>query len=188
MELSPTAYVILGFTRFVPRSGYEIKTKVEDTTRFFWTTSYGQIYPELHRLSEAGLIEGTDSSQGGRKSTAYSTTPAGEQALEEWLRRPPEVLEMRDEGLLKLFFAGAGEPEDAIAVLTEMRDQRLKAIERLREIEPMPIEAGATFPLLVLHGGIELHEHIAGWCERSIERIRKGLDLRPMTTEMKGRT
>ena len=43
-----------------PRSGYEIKAAVDDTTRFFWAASYGQIYPELKRLSEAGLVEGVD--------------------------------------------------------------------------------------------------------------------------------
>src|SRR5262245_6095980 len=60
MELSPTAYVILGMVSREPRSGYEIKGLVDDTTRFFWAASYGQIYPELKRLSTAGLIEGVD--------------------------------------------------------------------------------------------------------------------------------
>ena len=59
MELSPTAYVILGMVSREPRSGYEIKAAVDDTTRFFWAASYGQIYPELKRLSEAGLVEGS---------------------------------------------------------------------------------------------------------------------------------
>ena len=44
-----------------PKSGYEIKGLVDRSTRFFWAASYGQIYPELRRLSDAGLIEGTRS-------------------------------------------------------------------------------------------------------------------------------
>ncbi len=47
MDLSPTAYVILGMVSGEPRSGYEIKALVDNTTRFFWAASYGQIYPEL---------------------------------------------------------------------------------------------------------------------------------------------
>lgn len=43
MELSPTAYVILGMVSREPRSGYEIKALVDDSTRFFWAASYGQI-------------------------------------------------------------------------------------------------------------------------------------------------
>ena len=61
MELSPTAYVILGMVSTTPHSGYEIKALVDNSTRFFWAASYGQIYPELKRLSEAGLVEGSDS-------------------------------------------------------------------------------------------------------------------------------
>ena len=66
MELSPTARVILGFLGFEPMSGYEIKAFVDNSTRFFWAASYGQIYPALKRLAEAGLIEGEDQAHGGR--------------------------------------------------------------------------------------------------------------------------
>ena len=58
MELSATAYVILGMVSREPRSGYEIKALVDNSTRFFWAASYGQIYPELKRLSAAGLVKG----------------------------------------------------------------------------------------------------------------------------------
>ena len=58
MELGPTGYVILGMLRNEPRSGYEIKRAVDDSTRFFWAASYGQIYPELRKLATAGLVEG----------------------------------------------------------------------------------------------------------------------------------
>ena len=55
MDLNPTAYVILGMLRNEARSGYEIKRMVDRSTRFFWAASYGQIYPELRRLEDAGL-------------------------------------------------------------------------------------------------------------------------------------
>ena len=40
------------------RTGYEIKSLVDVSTRFFWAASYGQIYPELARLEELGLVKG----------------------------------------------------------------------------------------------------------------------------------
>ena len=58
MELSPTAYVILGMLGWRPMSGYEIKSIVDKSTRFFWAASYGQIYPELRRLAAAGPDRG----------------------------------------------------------------------------------------------------------------------------------
>src|ERR1700709_2182699 len=86
-QLSPTAYVILGMIRGAPRSGYEIKAVVDETTRFFWAASYGQIYPELKRLSEAGLVAGVDTPPAGRKRTTYEITADGGEALKAARRR-----------------------------------------------------------------------------------------------------
>lgn len=168
MELSPTAYVILGMVSREPRSGYEIKAAVDNTTRFFWAASYGQIYPELKRLSEVGLVEGVDASQGDRKRTRYGITADGKAELKDWLRKPPQTAEMREEGLLKLFFSGALKPAEAVETLRTMRRHRLELSERLRAMEPKILEADGDdpFPLMVLRGGIEYNDWFAGWCER----------------------
>lgn len=173
MELSPTAYVVLGLVRVNPRSGYEIKSIVDETTRFFWAASYGQIYPELRKLSEAGLVEGVDQPTGGRRRTVYSITEAGLAELRSWLERPPETFEMRDEGLLKLFFAGALPPEASVATLQAMRAHHDQGVAELRRIEPMAESAGG-FPLMVLRGGIEFGEFFADWCERMEHQIATG--------------
>ncbi len=164
--LSATAYVILGMIRKEPRSGYEIKALVDQTTRFFWAASYGQIYPELKRLSEAGLIEGIDSPTGGRRRTVYEITADGEAELKAWLRQPPETYEMREEGLLKLFFADALPREEAIEILRAMRAYRLGIAAQLRAMEPAKAEGEDPFPLIVLRGGIEFTEWFADWCDR----------------------
>jgi PadR family transcriptional regulator, regulatory protein AphA len=166
MELSATAYVILGMVSREARSGYEIKGVVDNTTRFFWAASYGQIYPELKRLAEAGLVEGTDTPTGGRRRTVYRITATGEAELRDWLRRPPETFEMREEGLLKLFFANVLPPEEAVPILRAMRAHRLAAAAQLRAMEPGAREKEDPFPLMVLRGGIEFTEWFADWCER----------------------
>jgi PadR family transcriptional regulator AphA len=171
MELSATAYVILGMVSKEARSGYEIKGVVDNTTRFFWAASYGQIYPELKRLAEAGLVAGVDSPTGGRRRTVYAITPAGEEALKDWLKRPPETFEMREEGLLKLFFANVLPAEEAVPILRAMRAHRLAAAERLRAMEPGAREKEDPFPLMVLQGGIEFTEWFADWCVRMEHRL-----------------
>lgn len=170
-QLSATAYVILGMVRKEPRSGYEIKAVVDGTTRFFWATSYGQIYPELKRLSEAGLIEGVDSPTGGRRRTVYAITADGEEELQAWLRQPPETYEMREEGLLKLFFADALPRQEAAEIVKAMRAHRLAVAEQLRAMEPMAREKEDPFPLIVLQSGIEFTEWFADWCERTEARL-----------------
>jgi PadR family transcriptional regulator AphA len=165
VDLNPTAYVILGMLRTTPRSGYEIKALVDKSTRFFWAASYGQIYPELRRLAKAGLIEGSDAPRDGRRRTVYEITAKGRKALRAWLREPPQTFETRDEGLLKLFFAAALPPQDAVKTLEAMRERSGETLAHLREVEPKAMAAGG-YPLMVLRGGIELNEWYSDWCER----------------------
>ena len=166
MELSATAYVILGFLGLGPMSGYEIKAFVDKSSRFFWAASYGQIYPELRRLAEAGLIEGKAEPQGGRRRTVYRLTAGGRNELRDWLARDPQVLELRDEGLLKLFFADAIGPEGAIEILEAKRKRHLELVETLKAIEPKAAAAPERFPHLVARYGIECHQWAADWCEQ----------------------
>ena len=171
MELSPTAYVILGMLGWRPMSGYEIKSIVDKSTRFFWAASYGQIYPELRRLSAAGLIEGKAKPHGGRQRNVYRLTRPGRAALQAWLRVEPQVYEVRDEGLLKLFFAAATDGESASATLEAMRRGHEEIVERLRSVEAEDPPSG--FPDLVQRYGIEFHEWIAEWCQRTHRVLEK---------------
>ena len=173
MELSPTGRVILGMLRDEPRSGYEIKQVVDRSTRFFWAASYGQIYPELRRLEEAGLIEGAEAPRGGRRRKVYELTRAGRRELRRWLGEEPETFELRDEGLLKLFFSGAGTPEDAARSVAAKRAVHEEKLARLREIEPDVSDLDDPHPYMVLRSGIEFCEWAIAWCERTEREIAK---------------
>jgi DNA-binding PadR family transcriptional regulator len=165
MERSPTAYVILGMLGWRPMTGYEIKSIVDKSTRFFWAVSYGQLYPELRRLSAAGLIEGEPSPQGGRKRNVYRLTAAGRKELRAWLRAEPRVYELRDEGLLKLFFASSADGKSAPGTLAAMAGDHRRIVEQLKLVEAEGPPEG--FPRLILTHGIEFHEWVADWCERT---------------------
>jgi PadR family transcriptional regulator AphA len=171
MDLSPTGYVILGLLSLEPMSGYEIKAFVDKSTRFFWAASYGQIYPQLRALADAGLIAGEAKPAGGRRRTVYSLTKEGRRALREWLAIEPDVLEMRDEGLLKLFFADAADPSAALEILASKRRHHLEKVEALRAIEPLAAAAPERFPHLVASYGIECNQWMADWCDRAAREL-----------------
>ena len=65
---------------------------------------------------------GSDEPTGSRRRTVYEITADGEQELQAWLRRPPATFELREEGLLKLFFAEAVAPDEAIEIVRGMRE------------------------------------------------------------------
>ncbi len=171
-RLSPTAYVVLGMLGLGARTGYDIKGVVDRSTRFFWAASYGQIYPELRQLEKDGLVTGKLAPTGGRKRKEYELTDAGRKALAEWAAAPPEMPELRDESLLKLFFADALPREQALEQLRMRRAGHEAFLGLLKEIDARPGD-DATFVGLVLQYGIEYAEFNIDWCKRQEQRLKE---------------
>ena len=163
--------VVLGLLAHGPRSGYDIKAVVDRSTRFFWAASYGQIYPELRRLEHDGLVEGEDSPRGGRGRRVYRLTEAGREALVEWLLGPTVTIELRDESLLRLFFADSLPAEQALQLLEGRKRGHEHYLETLRAIDARP-GTDTPFVDLVLRWGIAFNEWGAEWCRQQLERLR----------------
>jgi PadR family transcriptional regulator, phenolic acid-responsive transcriptional regulator len=163
--------VLLGLLAGRPLSGYDIKAIVDRSTRFFWAASYGQIYPELRRLESEGLIVGEDAPNGARPRRFYSLTPAGSEALEEWLLGRTVTIELRDESLLRLFFADTLPKEEALLLLEGRKYGHEQYLEALRAIDARP-GTDPPFVDLVLRWGIAFNEWGAAWCEEQLERLR----------------
>src|SRR2546430_17650938 len=96
IKLTPTARVILGFLQLGARTGYDIKQQADVSTRFFWGASYGQIYPELRRLTDAGLVRPTSQPRGGPPPPADTLPARGREAPPDRCRQPPGPLPFRD--------------------------------------------------------------------------------------------
>lgn len=138
MRERSTGHVILGILAVGgDLSGYEIRQWIVQAIGFFWSESFGQIYPELQRLSKARLIKALPGEGEGREVKRYRITPAGRSELERWLQLPPQAERPRNELLLKVFFGSvSGAPgiraflESAVAAQTARR-QGIAAAEEL---------------------------------------------------------
>lgn len=151
------------------RTGYDIKGAVDGSTRFFWAASYGQIYPELRQLEKDGLVTGKLAPTGGRKRKEYELTAAGRKALAEWAASPAAMPELRDESLLKLFFADAIPREQAVEQLRARRAGHEMFLGFLRQIAATP--SANEFARLVLQYGIDYAEFNIEWCKRQERRL-----------------
>ena len=169
MRLGGVENVILGAVSKGCRSGYAMKQLVDNATRFFWAASYGQIYPALRRLEREGLIVGVSDGSGGRARMEYTLTDEGRARLREWLLDREAGYELRDQGLLKLFFADGVERGEAVEIVRNMRADREEILTRLRAIEMRGVATG--FPALALEYGIEQHEWMIDWCRRAERRL-----------------
>jgi PadR family transcriptional regulator, regulatory protein AphA len=172
MKQTAVTPVVLGLLAMRPRSGYDIKTVVDRSTRFFWAASYGQIYPELKRLEEEGLIEGEDASNGARGRRVYTITKAGRDELRNWLLGRNVTIELRDESLLRLFFADSLPREQALGLLEARRRGHEEFLEILQAIAALPGGKDPDFVDLVLRWGIDFNEWGARWCQEQLERLQ----------------
>lgn len=173
-ELTPTGRVILGLLAMGKRTGYDIKQIVDNSTRFFWAASYGQIYPELKRLENQGLVRSRSEPTGGRARQVYEPTDAGLTALHTWLDSGHEPLfELRDEGMLKLFFSALASPPQRVANIKAMRERQERKLAALRALEAKGISGG---PGVTLALGITITERYVEWCAETERRLTNGGD------------
>lgn len=169
--LTPTGRVILGMVGLGKTTGYDIKQLVDHSTRFFWAASYGQIYPELRRLEQAGLLSSRGEPTGDRLRTVYELTDAGRRALEEWLGSDVNLVgELRDEGMLKLFFSDLAGPERQRQIVGQM----LEALERkLAQLSALQAKAGEmrSGQRLTLEYGLGATTWMVDWCRKTERRL-----------------
>jgi PadR family transcriptional regulator PadR len=80
--------LILAVVAAAPAHGYAIIEELKLRSGGTFTLPEGTVYPALHRLERAGLLESAWSDAGGRKRRVYRLTRRGRRQLEarknEW--------------------------------------------------------------------------------------------------------
>ena len=137
IPFTPTSYLVLGLVSSMePVTAYEMKQRVSVSIGYFWPFPHSQLYAEPARLCEAGYLE-DDVEPEGRKRRRYTITDAGRRALRRWLADPTtQHTEVRDLGLLKLYFIAHASDDDRRRLATlqlaahQSRQQEYETLER----------------------------------------------------------
>ena len=160
--LSASSYVVLGLLEvYGPGTPYDLKRWVDGSIGYFWTFPRAQLYVEPPRLATMGLLQETREAE-GRRRRVYEVTEAGRVVLRAWLAEPGTgITEIRDPGLLKLFFAGTGSREEVVALAREQEALHARRLAEYERIQPgvASHERGA-FALVTLRLGLR-HERLA---------------------------
>ena len=135
-SLTPTSYLVLGLVAWrEPVTPYELKALVAGSVGHFWSFPHTQLYTEPARLAAAGLLR-EEREEGGRRRRRFSITEPGREALEAWLRVPStEPAELRDLGLLQLFFSGLVGAEEVAALAAEQQRTHREQLAVYEQIE-----------------------------------------------------
>ncbi|BCN29167.1 PadR family transcriptional regulator [Anaeromicropila herbilytica] len=179
-----TKYLILGLLSEESLSGYEIKKIVDMRFSFFWSESFGQIYPQLKKLSEDKLIEeiSLNELESNRASKKYSITDKGRVELKEWLEEPVEKETVRYEILLKMYFSNNISPEVMLEHIKEFQlshRNQMKLFEKfqLQLEEFREVHDNHEDILMVLSFGQKVWKAYDDWCEdvsKILEKRREG--------------
>ncbi|HEU4973907.1 MAG TPA: PadR family transcriptional regulator [Baekduia sp.] len=133
VKLTPTSFIVLGLLEDCPErelTPYDLKQRLAISVDNFWSTPHAQVYREPERLARGGYVT-ERREQGGRRRRFYAITDRGRAALDAWRHEAPdEAPELRDAGVLKLFFGA--DPAVVARHQLPLHERKLAEYEALR--------------------------------------------------------
>lgn len=163
--------VILGFLSHEPMTGYEIKKRIDTTLHYFWSGSYGSIYPTLSYLEKNGQVTKSEGNENGRKKLIYQITDSGREKLKEWLAVPVVKNELRYETLLKLFFGKELGREGVLQHISNFEENIKRELPFLEmceaQLKGICDNEDHRYYMLTVKFGIETYKGYLKWCEEA---------------------
>ena len=182
--LPTTSYVILGLLTFREMSGYDLKQLINKSiTHFYWSPAKSQIYGELRRLESHRLVTMREVPQTLRPDKRlYQITPAGTEAMLQWLQSSGvEPDSYKSALLLKLFFGHMLSYDTTIRLLEERRKQTTQELamceRRAQEFQEKmrgpEVDDETFFPLLTLQRSMTLCQADLEWLDGALGQLRQ---------------
>lgn len=169
-------YAILGLLHYRNMHGYRIKEHIERNFGHMWSINYGQIYPNLKKLQDDGLILMAGVVQNDEKGPPrklYAITEKGRHEFTAWLETSPEKsLLLRDPFLMRFVFYGFGDPGRAVEIIDEQIKKYEKDLTR-RENNMDRWDKSGLYVRLIAELGVNLNAMMLDWLKHSREEILK---------------
>jgi DNA-binding PadR family transcriptional regulator len=159
---------ILGLLALAPSNGYELTRRFDNSLRNAWHASHSQIYPELAKLEQAGLIEVIE--EGARGSRTYAATDAGREEARRWVMEGEPDRGQRNVTAVRWFLAFLLAPEERRAYFArelaylEAVDADMRAMRDQMDAEG---KTGGFRPVLEM--SLRIQEVMLAWLREQAE-------------------
>lgn len=157
-------------------TGYGIAKKFQGTFGYFWNASHQQVYQELGKLSNDGLVEFDSVEQVGKPDKKiYRITEKGHGELVGWIEQPMELPKVKDELMVRLVVGHLVDPVVLEKQMQRQRDLHMEKLTALKEFEQehflnkKPMSPHRRLRYLTLKRGIEIHETWIKWSDEVFE-------------------
>jgi PadR family transcriptional regulator AphA len=174
-------HAILGFLKYGPSSGYDLKKVFDVSVQHFWPADQSHIYRTLSRLEDEGWAEMELVEQEDRPDRkVYHITEAGQEELRRWLTTPLPSRPVRSAPLIQVFFAAQLSDEEILAIFERWAERARTLLARYDQVPQESAEyddlsespRDAFFWMLTLELGIKSAQAQLEWFESVIQRIR----------------
>ncbi|MGW5637194.1 PadR family transcriptional regulator [Streptomyces sp. NPDC003832] len=182
-------YAVLAALLEGEASGYELSKVFDVSLANFWAATPQQLYRELERLAQDGLVSARVVQQERRPNKRmFTLTETGREELRafavEPVRRPAA---MRDELLIKIQAMDESDPAATRALIEERMSWAQGKLARYQRVKDRMLdgrtedeylrETDRVGPYLTLHGGIAYEREVLRWCERVLAVVEQRAPL-----------
>lgn len=179
-------YAILGLLNRKSMTGYDIARAFEQGLGNFWSAGHSQIYPELKKLTDEGLIEFDTVIQGEKmEKKLYTLTRAGKDEFIIWamLDEPPEPTQ-KDVFKLRVYLSDSMDDSQLASHFRSQLAGRAKRLEMLERImdenygaaEYSSMDKISRGDYLVLQSAILRERAYVNWLNWGLSIIGKDAD------------
>jgi PadR family transcriptional regulator AphA len=162
-------HAVLGLLASQPSTGYGLAQKFDRSLANAWHASHSQIYPELGKLEEAGMVEVVG--EGARRSRTFAITDAGREELRRWMLETEPNRASRNETAVRWFLVFLLPPdqrrvalERELAFLTALDEEMHALAERIDSSGGSPFR-----PTLDL--GLRQHAVMREWLREQLDAL-----------------
>lgn len=169
--------VILGLLSHESLTGYEIKKRIDTALKYFWSASYGSIYPALSVLVQDGFVTKKEMVENGRDKIIYTITDDGRGYLKEWLAIPVTKDELRYETLLKLFFGSVAGTQISLEHIENFEKKTKSELPHLQEavktLEGIREDDAHKYYMLTAMFGVKVYQTFLEWCDEAKQILKE---------------
>jgi len=172
-------YAILGLVKRNPITGYDITKEFNKELANFWYAKHSQIYPELKKLVDEGLVKFEVIIAGeSLEKKLYTITEKGQTDLKKWLLQVEDLDPTpKDKFKLRMYFSEILNKEE---IIFQFEDQLKKRNKKLQFLKSKMNEYDGTIPdvsshefgdYMVLDGAILREESYIEWINRCLNSL-----------------
>lgn len=172
-------HALLGLLADRPASGYDLLKRFDTSLAFVWPATQSQLYGELGKLADAGLIEA--GATGPRRRKEYAITEEGRAELTHWLTEVAPEHSRRNDAMLRVFFLWTVDPEAAVAYLEREAALYRAYGDALRSVAESVAWDESGFDRcarLALENGLRVSDASAEWAAWAAEEVARSRDTR----------